>query len=65
MKLPRDVSGRAHQSGSHIIIETEDPSHQRLSMPDHDTLRLGTLNAILRAVATHKGVTREMLVATL
>jgi predicted RNA binding protein YcfA (HicA-like mRNA interferase family) len=79
MKLPRDVSGehlagvlcrswqyrRVHQSGSHIIVETEDPSHQRVAVPDHDAIRVGTFNSILRAVATHKGVTREAIVATL
>jgi predicted RNA binding protein YcfA (HicA-like mRNA interferase family) len=78
MKLPRDVSGerlagtlcrhwqyfRVHQSGSHIILETEEPSHQRIAVPDHDALRIGTFNSILRAVANHKGVTRDEIVAT-
>lgn len=79
MKLPRDVSGvlladrlvrhwqysRIHQSGSHIILETENPSHQRIAVPDHNPLRIGTFNSILRAVANHKGVTREAIIATL
>lgn len=73
MKLPRDLSGRqlvqalcgswgyrqVHQVGSHIIIETDAPRHQRLSVPEHRPLRTGTLNAILRAVAAHKGISRE------
>jgi predicted RNA binding protein YcfA (HicA-like mRNA interferase family) len=60
MKLPRDVSGerlvealcrrwqysRIHQSGSHIIIETEEPSHQRNTVPNHNVLRIGTLHSI-------------------
>lgn len=79
MKLPRDVSGahlagvlcrrwqypRIHQSGSHIIFETEEPSHQRIAVPDHDAIRVGTFNSILRAVAIHKGVTREAIIGTL
>jgi predicted RNA binding protein YcfA (HicA-like mRNA interferase family) len=79
MKLPRDLSGRqlvqglcgswgykqVHQVGSHIIIETEMPQHQRLSVPDHHPLRTGTLNAILRAVAAHKGVSREEILRSL
>jgi predicted RNA binding protein YcfA (HicA-like mRNA interferase family) len=79
MKLPRDLSGRAlahalcksrdcrvvHQAGSHIILQTETPGHQRIPFPDHPALRIGTLNAILRLVAVHKGVTREGLLATL
>lgn len=73
MKIPRDLSGReladalyrrwdyreVHQSGSHIILETESPSHQRIAIPAHRYLKLGTLNAIFRMVATHKGVPKE------
>jgi predicted RNA binding protein YcfA (HicA-like mRNA interferase family) len=79
MKLPRDVSGehfvgvlcrrwqyrRIHQTGSHIIIETAEPSQQRIAVPNHDAIRVGTLNAILRAVADHKAVTREAIVSSL
>lgn len=73
MKLPRDLSGetlvrhlcrrwgyeRIHQVGSHIILQTEQPSHHRVAVPAHNPLRIGTLNAILSAVAAHKGVTKE------
>jgi predicted RNA binding protein YcfA (HicA-like mRNA interferase family) len=73
MKSPRDLSGReladilcrnweyreVHQAGSHIILQTETPTHQRIPIPAHKTLRIGTLNAILRFVAAHKGVSRE------
>ena len=79
MKLPRDLPGRelarllckewayveVHQSGSHIILETEEPSHQRIAIPAHDALRIGTLNAILRSVAKHKGASREALLKTI
>jgi predicted RNA binding protein YcfA (HicA-like mRNA interferase family) len=73
MKLPRDLSGaelikllckhhayhRVNQEGSHVILETESPRHHRLSVPDHNPLRIGTLNAILRAVAEVKGMEKE------
>jgi len=79
MKIPRDVSGKhladvlcrrwqyrkVHQVGSHIILETSDPTHQRIAIPDHRTLRLGTLSSILRAVAQHKGVGRAAIIASL
>lgn len=79
MKLPRDIAGKplaealcrhwlyrkVHQSGSHIILETEYPAHQRIAVPDHDVLRVGTLNSILRAVSVHKGVSREAILETL
>jgi len=73
MKLPRDLSGeelvkalcrdwgyrRVDQEGSHITLQTEQPGHHRTAVPAHKSLRVGTLNAILRAVARHKGVTKE------
>ncbi len=79
MKVPRDLSGRdliknlcrnwgyveIHQEGSHVILQTEVPSHHRIPVPDHKTLRIGTLNAILRAVSHHKGMRREEILETL
>jgi len=79
VKVPRDLSGAqlvkalcrdwdyqaVHQEGSHIILQTETPGHQRLSVPNHSTLRIGTLHSILRAVAAHKGVDRQALLDSL
>ena len=76
MKLPRNLSGRqlvkglcrdwgyrvVNQQGSHIILQTEEPRHHRLAVPDHAVLRIGTLSSILRAVSQHKGVDRDALV---
>ena len=61
MKLPRDLSGnelvavlckrwgyvKVHQVGSHIILQTDEPSAHRIAVPAHKPLRVGTLNAIL------------------
>ena len=41
------------------------PEHHRLSVPDHQSLRIGTLGGILRSVAAVKRATREELLATL
>ncbi len=79
MKVPRDLIGaqlvkvlcrdgayrKVHQEGSPVRLTTEHPSHQRLSVPNHETLRLGTLNAIVRAVAAHKGVDRQSVLNSL
>ena len=79
MKLPRGLSGthlvkvlcrkwaykKVNQVGSHVVLETDQPSHQRISVPVHAALRVGTLNAILRAVATHKGTRREKILESL
>ncbi|HEV8417011.1 MAG TPA: type II toxin-antitoxin system HicA family toxin [Bryobacteraceae bacterium] len=78
MTLPSDLSGRElvaalcrkwghriHQVGSHVNLETDQPSHQRIVVPHHKSLRIGTLNKILREVAEHKGVSREDILATI
>jgi len=73
MKLPRDLSGedlikhlckhwgyeRVHQVGSHVILQAEEPMPHRVAVPAHMALRVGTLNAILAAVAAHKNVPKE------
>jgi len=51
--------------GSHIILQTEEPSSQRIAVPAHNPLRVGTLNAILAAVASHKSVTKEAILKDL
>ena len=75
MKLPRDLSGaelanhlcrfweyaEIHQVGSHMILETQTPVPHRISVPAHNALRIGTLNSIVRSVARHKGVEREVI----
>ena len=79
MKLPRDLSGKTlaaclcrkwayvpvHQVGSHIILQTDTPSTHRITVPAHDALRIGTLNAILRDVARHKGIDRQNILDSL
>ena len=51
-----------NQQGSHIILQTEQPTHQRLAVPDHAVLRIGTLIGILRAVSRNKGIDRDSLI---
>jgi predicted RNA binding protein YcfA (HicA-like mRNA interferase family) len=79
MKLPRDLSGvdlikvlckhfgyaPINQQGSHVILETTEPRQHRISVPEHSPLRVGTLNSILRAIATAKGVEREDILSFL
>jgi predicted RNA binding protein YcfA (HicA-like mRNA interferase family) len=78
MKLPRDVDGSAlaqtlcrrfgyrvvHQVGSHMVLQREAP-HHGLAIPNHRPLRLGTLNAILRAVEKAVHVERAEILAAL
>jgi predicted RNA binding protein YcfA (HicA-like mRNA interferase family) len=79
MKIPRDLSGhelvatlcrhwayvKVNQVGSHIILQTQEPTPHRVAVPAHKSVRIGTLNAILRAVANHKGVDRRAILDSL
>ena len=79
MKLPRDLIGedliahlckrwaynRVHQIGSHVILQTQEPSSHRIAVPAHKPLRVGTLNAILSSVAAHKKVPKEAILKNL
>ena len=51
MKLPRDVSGQ--------------PKQHHITIPNHDSLRIGTLAAILADVAAHHGLSLETVVERL
>ena len=65
MKIPRDVLGLAARRCLVPIPETSEPTHQRIAIPDHHPLRLGTFGSILRKVAQHKGVPRDAIIASL
>ena len=78
MKLPRDVSGAAlikalarlgyrvtRQSGSHVRLTCDKPTQHHITVPNHETLRVGTLAGILNDVAGHHGMHRETLLERL
>jgi predicted RNA binding protein YcfA (HicA-like mRNA interferase family) len=78
MKLPRDVSGASlvkalarlgyrvtRQSGSHIRLTCVQPTQHHVTIPNYDSLRVGTLAAILSDVAAHHGMEREALLERL
>ena len=46
-----------HHEGSHMILRQGAPPHRRLTIPDHNPLKKGTLAAIMRAA----GIDREQL----
>ncbi len=49
------------QSGSHIRLATNERGEHCVTVPDHDSLRVGTLGGILTDVASHFDLTREEL----
>jgi predicted RNA binding protein YcfA (HicA-like mRNA interferase family) len=78
MKLPRDLSGQdlakalkllgyeiSHQTGSHIRLTTQEKGEHHLTIPAHNPLKVGTLNAIIRDVANHLQLNREQLLKQL
>lgn len=78
MRLPRDLSGQdlakaldklgyvvVRQTGSHMRLRTEREGEHQVTVPNHDPLKLGTLNAILRDIAQHFQMTRKELLEEL
>jgi len=71
MRIPRDLSGRAfaqmlvRKLEYRIVHETEQPTHQRLAIPDHTELRLGTLNAMIKAAAKHEHIEKSEVIGLL
>ena len=78
MRLPRDLSGKelaallgrygyevTRQAGSHMRLTTTCGGEHHITIPDHPSLRVGTLSAILRDVADHLDIPRSTLLETL
>ena len=78
MRLPRDVSGRdlvhalerlgyvvVRQSGSHIRLSTTVHPEHKVTVPDHEALRIGTLAGVVGDVAAHHGLTRDEVIRRL
>ena len=68
MKIPRNIDAQqlikalhkygyepTRQTGSHIRLTTLQNGQHHITIPNHDPLRIGTLNAILTDVAQHLG----------
>ena len=78
MRLPRDLSGdqlvrllrrygyrATRQTGSHIRLTTSQGGQHHVTIPRQSSLRVGTLNAILKDIAEHLGMERDELLAEL
>ncbi len=78
MRLPRDLSGEelavllgrygyevTRQTGSHMRLTTTEGGEHHVTIPRHESLRVGTLNAIVRDIAEHLDIPRQTLLETL
>jgi predicted RNA binding protein YcfA (HicA-like mRNA interferase family) len=74
MKLPRDIDANTlkqmlvplgytvtRQTGSHIRLTTQNQGQHHITIPNHSPIKIGTLNAILRDIAEHLGLSRDKL----
>ncbi len=78
MKLPRDLSGAdlvkalralgyevTRQKGSHVRVTTQRDGEHHETIPTHRSIKVGTLNDILKSIAGHHQMTVEELLASL
>ena len=78
MKTPRDVSGpelvkalrvlgyeRIRQDGSHIRLTTQLDGEFHVTVPNHQSIRVGTFKSILKLVAVHHRLTLAELMEKL
>jgi predicted RNA binding protein YcfA (HicA-like mRNA interferase family) len=78
VKLPRDLTGAelakrlarldytvTRQTGSHMRLTKRNGGDHHVTVPRHAPLRVGTLAAILDAVATYHGLNRDELLERL
>jgi predicted RNA binding protein YcfA (HicA-like mRNA interferase family) len=74
MRIPRDLSGAdlvkalrqlgydvVRQTGSHIRLVTNERGQHHVTVPNHNSIRLGTLAGILSDVADHLEMSRDEL----
>jgi len=78
VKTPRNLSGqefakalrvlgyeKVRQDGSHIRMTTQLNGQHHVTIPNHRSLRVGTLNALLKMIAVHHKISVEELVTKL
>jgi len=78
MKIPRDVSGKdlvdrlkrynyevTKKTGGHIRLTTYINGKHNVTIPAHETIKVGTLNNILNDLAKHLEVEKKALLKEL
>ena len=78
MRVPRSVSGKqlaraleqigyqiTRQAGSHMRLTCNEPNQHHITIPNHDSIRIGTLSAIISDVANNLGIPKDELIRKL
>ena len=75
-KIPRDISGRelakhlssykyevVRESGSHIrLVSVYQNNEHKITIPDHQAIKIGTLNNILNDIAEYLKISKQELI---
>jgi predicted RNA binding protein YcfA (HicA-like mRNA interferase family) len=75
-KIPRDISGRelakllnrykyeiVRESGSHIrLASTYQQTEHKITIPDHQSLKIGILNNILKDISEYLKMSKQELI---
>lgn len=75
MKIPRDIAGYelakaleiygykiTRQKGSHIRLTTLKNGEHHITIPNHKSLKIGTLSAILSDISKHLEINKEEVI---
>jgi predicted RNA binding protein YcfA (HicA-like mRNA interferase family) len=78
MKIPREIKGLdfakklgvygykiTRQTGSHIRLTTQEEGEHHITIPAHKTLKIGTLNSIVKSVAEHLEISKKYILKDL
>ena len=79
MKIPRDLNSAkllsslnkigylvTRQTGSHIRLTYKSPDGEHhVTIPDHNPIKVGTLNNILKDISRYLGISKQELVEKL
>lgn len=78
MRIPRDISGGelikrlkpfgysiTRQTGSHIRLTTEMNGVHRITIPNHNPLRIGTISSIITEISHHFNMSKDQLIRNL
>jgi len=78
-RIPRDLSGRElvkllkkygyqleRETGSHIRLGSKyKGADHKITIPDHKSIKLGTLNSIMKDICFYLGIDKEILIKEL
>ncbi|MHA1682190.1 MAG: type II toxin-antitoxin system HicA family toxin [Promethearchaeota archaeon] len=78
MRIPRDVNAKeltkllrkysfeiTRQTGSHLRLTTNLSGEYHITIPNHDPIKIGTLNNILSDIAKYLGISKKDLISEL